>query len=91
VDRCHAEGYAAFFIPSTADPQLLTITPKHGSWLNLVEVFFSKLARTLLRCIRADTPAELEARIVRHLEELNAEPVVFRWKYRLDEIDAASL
>lgn len=65
-------------------------TPKHGSWLNLVEVFFSKLARTLLRGIRADTPAELEARIVRHLEELNLEPVVFRWKYRLDEIDVAS-
>jgi transposase len=24
-----------------------TFTPKHGSWLNLVEGFFSKLARSL--------------------------------------------
>jgi transposase len=64
-------------------------TPTHGSWLNLVEVFFSKLARTLLRGIRADSPEELAARIVRHLEELNQEPVVFRWKYRLDQIEAA--
>ncbi|MBI4539551.1 MAG: transposase, partial [Gemmatimonadetes bacterium] len=64
-------------------------TPTHGSWLNLVEVFFSKLARTLLRGIRADAPQELAARIVRHLEELNQDPVVFRWKYRLDQIEAA--
>ena len=26
-----------------------TFTPKHGSWLNLIEGFFSKLARTVLR------------------------------------------
>ena len=61
-------------------------TPKHGSWLNLVEVFFSKLARTLLRGIRADSPAELTARITQHLDRLNEEPVVFKWKYRMDEI-----
>ena len=29
-----------------------TFTPKHGSWLNLVEGFFSKLARSVLRHIR---------------------------------------
>ena len=39
--------------------------------------------------IRADTPEELAIRIVRHLEELNQEPVAFRWKYRLDQIEAA--
>jgi len=61
-------------------------TPKHGSWLNLVEIFFSKLARTLLRGIRADSPADLTARIERHLDALNEEPVIFRWKYALDDI-----
>jgi transposase len=30
-----------------------TFTPKHGSWLNLVEGFFSKLGRSVLRHIRA--------------------------------------
>src|SRR5580658_6607780 len=29
-----------------------TFTPKHGSWLNLVEGFFSKLARSVLRHLR---------------------------------------
>ena len=61
-------------------------TPKHGSWPNLVESFFSKLARTLLRGIRADSPDELAARIVQHLDALNADPVVFTWKYRLEDI-----
>lgn len=64
-------------------------TPKHGSWLNLIEVFFSKLARTLLRGIRARSPEELKARIEQHLAELNQLPVVFRWKYGLGQLDVA--
>jgi hypothetical protein len=32
-----------------------TFTPKHGSWLNFVEGFFSKLARSVLRHIRVAT------------------------------------
>jgi transposase len=54
-------------------------TPVHGSWLNLVESFFGKLARTLLRGIRVASKAELKERIVRGLAELNEAPVVFRW------------
>jgi transposase len=30
-------------------------TPTHGSWLNLIECFFSKMARTLLRGIRVES------------------------------------
>lgn len=46
-------------------------TPKHGSWLNLVEAFFSKMARTLLRGIRAASKAEMKARIELYLREVN--------------------
>lgn len=63
-----------------------TFTPKHGSWLNLIEVFFSKLARTLLRGIRVASKAELKGRIEAHIAELNQTPVVFRWKYKMDEV-----
>lgn len=63
-----------------------TFTPKHGSWLNLIEVFFSKLSRTLLRGIRVGSKAELKERIERHLAELNQTPVVFRWKYGLEHV-----
>lgn len=61
-------------------------TPKHGSWLNLVESFFGKLAKTLLRGIRAASKEELRERIERHLEELNQAPIVMKWTYGLDTI-----
>jgi transposase len=59
-------------------------TPRHGSWLNLVETFFSKMARSMLRCIRVKSKDELKSRIEQYLSELNESPVVFRWKYGLD-------
>ena len=55
-------------------------TPKHGSWLNLIETFFSKIARTFLKYIRVESKEELKARILRGIEEINAEPVIHRWK-----------
>jgi len=61
-------------------------TTKHDSWLNLIEIFFSKMARTFLRSIRVKSKAELKQRILKYLEEVNMEPVVFRWKHKLDEI-----
>ena len=54
-------------------------TPKHGSWLNLIECAFSKMARTFLRHIRVKSKDELKTRILRGIAEINASPVVFRW------------
>lgn len=64
-------------------------TPKHGSWLNLIEVFFSKLTRSVLRHIRVSSKEELIKRIYAGIEEMNQEPVVFRWRYKMDEIAVA--
>ncbi|MBU2644449.1 IS630 family transposase [bacterium] len=55
-------------------------TPKHGSWLNLVESSFSKMARTFLRHIRVETKEELKRRILLGIKEFNEAPVVFKWK-----------
>ncbi len=60
-------------------------TPKHGSWLNLVEGFFSKMARSMLRHIRVASKDELKARIIAYLEAINAEPVMHRWTYKIGE------
>jgi transposase len=54
-------------------------TPKHGSWLNLIECAFSKMARTFLRHIRVASLDELKARIRSGVDEMNQLPVVFRW------------
>ena len=60
-------------------------TPKHGSWLNLVESFFGKLARICLKGIRVSSKEELIDRIYRYIKEVNEVPVVYRWKYKMDE------
>ena len=60
-------------------------TPKHGSWLNLVEGFFSKMARSMLRHIRVASKAELKMRILAYLDDLNRDPVVHTWTYKIGE------
>jgi transposase len=60
-------------------------TPKHGSWLNLIEGFFSKLARSVLRHIRVASPQELRERILDAIDRINRRPVVHTWKWRIAE------
>ena len=61
-------------------------TPKHGSWLNIIETMFSKTARGMLRGIRVTSKQELNDRIHQYFVAVNADPVIFRWKYKMDEI-----
>src|SRR5450756_2415244 len=53
-------------------------TPKHGSWLNLIECAFSKMARTFLRHIRVASVDELKTRILQGIDEINAAPAEYR-------------
>lgn len=64
------------------------LTPTHGSWLNLAETLFGKMARTFLRHIRVQSWEELRDRILLGVAEINAAPVVHRWgKFEaLDEL-----
>ena len=55
-------------------------TPVHGSWLNLVETLFGKMARTFLKHIRVQSLKELKDRILLGIQEINAAPVIHRWK-----------
>ena len=55
------------------------LTPTHGSWLNIVETLFGKMARTFLRRIRVKSLQELKDRILHGIAEINAAPVVHRW------------
>jgi transposase len=69
-----------------------TFTPKHGSWLNLIESF-AKMAKTLLR-IRVAPADALKTRIELYLQEVNGTPVqevngtpvLFRSKYKLETL-----
>ena len=64
---------------------IFIFTPTHGSWLNLIESQFSKMTRTMLRGIRVATKQELIDRIHQYFEEINSAPVMFHWKYKMDE------
>lgn len=55
-------------------------TPVHGSWLNLVETLFGKMSRTFLKHIRVNSIKELKDRILLGIQEINAAPVIHRWK-----------
>jgi transposase len=58
-------------------------TPKHGSWLNLIEGFFSKFARSVLRHIRVASKYELKQRIMAGIDDVNRHPVIHTWSYKL--------
>jgi hypothetical protein len=45
----------------------------------------------MLREIRVQSKQELIQRIYLYFQEVNAAPVVFRWKYKMDEVSIDSL
>ena len=65
---------------------VFVFTPTHGSWLNLIESFFSKMTKQMLKGIRVKSKEELAERIYLYFDEVNADPVVYHWTYKLDEI-----
>jgi len=65
---------------------VFVFTPTHGSWLNLIESFFSKMTKQMLKGIRVQSKQELEDRIYLYFDEINADSVVYHWSYKLDEI-----
>jgi hypothetical protein len=65
-------------------------TPTHGSWLNLIEAFFAKMAKTVLRGMRVSSKEELKCRLLQYMAETNAMPVVFRWHRGLEAVGTES-
>ncbi|PIE51292.1 IS630 family transposase [Candidatus Fermentibacteria bacterium] len=76
----HISKETMAYLQSRPNRFIYVHTPKHGSWLNLVETYFSKIARTFLKHIRVNSKEELKERILQGIRETNAEPVVHRWR-----------
>ncbi len=64
----------------------LVFTPTHGSWLNIIESLFAKMAKTFLRGLRVESKEDLRKRIITWIGEINAFPVQFKWKYGLEKL-----
>ena len=69
---------------------VFVFTPVHASWLNLIEMFFAKLAKQCLRGIRVETVEELETRILQYLAWVNEDPMPFRWRTPETPAEASS-
>ena len=87
--RVHTSQETRRYLATVPGRFEFVFTPKHGSWLNMVEGFFSKMTRQMLRGIRVESKEELKERIYRYFEEVNREPVVYRWRYRLEDVDVS--
>jgi len=84
--RIHTSKETMSYLATKPGRFVFVFTPKHGSWLNLIEGFFSKMARVLLRGIRVDSKEELVARIYKYMDEVNDTPVIHRWKFKMEDI-----
>lgn len=82
----HVSKETTAFLLSKSGRFEFVFTPKHGSWLNMIEMFFSKIARSFLRHIRVESKEELVQRIYQGIEDFNKEPVIFRWRYKMEEV-----
>lgn len=87
--RVHKSEKVQEYILSVPDRFEFVFTLRHASWLNLVEGFFSKMTRQMLKGIRVATKGELVTRIYKYFEEINEDPVVYKWGWHLDDIDPA--
>lgn len=85
----HTSKETRKYLATVPDRFEFVFTPKHGSWLNLIESFFGKLARVCLRGIRVKSKEELIERIYRYIDEVNDDPVIYRWTYKMDEMNVS--
>ena len=63
------------FIGNRLNARFLII--RNGIWLNMIESFFSKMTKQMLKGIRVNSKEELSERIYRYFDEINAEPIVY--------------
>ena len=78
----HTSKETRAYLQSVPNRFEFVFTPKHASWLNIIESFFAKMSKSMLRGIRVTSKEELRHRIEQYLDEINENPVPFRWKYR---------
>jgi transposase len=64
-------------------------TPPHASWLNQVELFFSILARRLLKRGEFDSGEDLVAKLIAFIADYDATAGPFTWTYDGKPLKAA--
>ncbi len=85
--KVHSSQRVIEYLETVPERFEFVFTPKHASWLNLVEGFFSKMIKQMFRGIRVDSKQELVDRIYKYFDEINADPVVYHWGWNLEDVN----
>lgn len=85
--KVHSSQKVIDYLETCPDRFEFVFAPKHASWLNLVEGFFSKMTKQVLHGIGVDSKEELIERIYKYFDEINADPVVYHWRWNLQDVD----
>ncbi len=84
--RVHTSNETQEYLKDVPQRFHFVFTPKHASWLNIIESLFSKMTRSMLRGIRVSSKEELKERISQYIEGMNDAPTIFKWKYKMDKM-----
>jgi hypothetical protein len=75
------------WFPQPEYPQLIAVhLPKHASWLNQVELFFSLVGRKALRRFECRTRAEMVEHLDRFIATYNEHPRPFNWRFTKEDL-----
>jgi len=82
--RVHTSKKTQEYLKTVPQRFHFVFTPKHASWLNIIESLFSKMTRSMLRGISVSSKEELIRRISQYIDDMNETPTIFKWKYKMD-------
>lgn len=84
--RVHTSKKTQEYLKTVPQRFHFVFTPKHASWLNIIESLFSKMTRSMLRGIRVSSKEELIERMSQYIDDMNEMPTIFKWKYKMDKM-----
>ena len=83
--KVHSSVNTMEFLKTVPNRFEFVFTPKHASWINIIECFFSKTTRSVLRGIRVKSKEEIREQLSNYIDDLNQSPVIFKWSYKMDK------
>lgn len=75
------------WFPRAEYPQMIAVhLPKHASWLNQIELFFSLVGRRALKGFECKDLPTMTAHLTRFIEAHNEKPRPFNWRFTKEDL-----